>query len=136
MDSNSKSDWMALVNENTVLREQSVRLIKQLEDCQAECRRMTEVRLKALEYREGGEIQMELACEVLPIISAGMVKAFKDMGGINYVEWKVGSPEIGPFTLTMQRLNGKTPGTMKAEADARAADLASQLAQLKEERCS
>ncbi len=54
-----------------------------------------------------------LACQMLAASFAGQ---FKGHGAKNFLEFGMSHPEVGPFTVTMQRVYGKTPSTMRTEA--------------------
>ena len=49
-------------------------------------------------------------------LTKGLVKYFKESGGINYVEVGTYHPELGPFVVTVQRKHGKTPAQLTKEA--------------------
>lgn len=55
-----------------------------------------------------------LACQMLAASFAGQ---FVGSGAVNFLEVNMSHPEIGPFTVTIQRHQGKTPGQMKAEVE-------------------
>lgn len=55
-----------------------------------------------------------LACQMLAASFAGQFKGSK---AVNYLEVSMSHPEVGPFTVTMQRLNGKTPHQLLVEAE-------------------
>lgn len=54
-----------------------------------------------------------LACQMLAASFAGQ---FKGHGAKNFLEIGMSHPEVGPFTVTMQRVYGKTPATLRKEA--------------------
>lgn len=51
------------------------------------------------------------------IMTEGLVKYFKECGGVNYVEVGAYHEELGPFVITVQRKHGKTPAQLKTEAE-------------------
>lgn len=55
-----------------------------------------------------------LACQMLAASFAGQ---FVGSGAVNFLEVNMSHPEIGPFTVTILRHQGKTPGQMKAEVE-------------------
>lgn len=54
-----------------------------------------------------------LACQMLTESFAGQ---FVGSGAINFLEVGLDHEEIGPFTVTIQRRQGQTPGALRAEA--------------------
>lgn len=54
-----------------------------------------------------------LACQMLAASFAGQFKGSK---AANFLEFGMSHPEVGPFTVTMQRVYGKTPATLRNEA--------------------
>lgn len=75
---------------------------------------------------EGG-FALKLTAEIVPIMATAMAHDFKKRGGKNYVEHHFYEPTIGPFTITMQRIEGKTPDQLKREAEAALAEVTRQL---------
>lgn len=71
-----------------------------------------EVKLQALQFPdERGGLTARLSHTAIPLLAAQFVQLFKDMGGVNYLEFTMTSkkdPEFGPFTVMIQRHNGKT----------------------------
>lgn len=67
---------------------------------------------------------LKLKAKILPLIVQALTGQFTDMGGKNYVEATFEIPDaksslvLGPFIVTVQKATGKTPATLKAEADA------------------
>jgi hypothetical protein len=55
------------------------------------------------------------ACQILAASFAGQ---FVGSGAVNFLEARMEHHEIGFFTVTIQRAEGKTPGQIKAEAEA------------------
>lgn len=66
-------------------------------------------------HPEGGaELGIQgLACQVL---AASFAEQFKGADATNYLEIGMSHSETGPFTVTMQRVHGKTPATLRNEA--------------------
>lgn len=54
-----------------------------------------------------------LACQMMAEAFAGQ---FEGSGAINFLEVGMEHDKLGPFTVTIQRANGKTPGALRAEA--------------------
>lgn len=61
-----------------------------------------------------------LASQMLANAFAGQ---FVGSGATNFLELSFEHPEAGRFTVTMQKVSGKTPGQLKAEAEAKASKL-------------
>jgi hypothetical protein len=78
-----------------------------------------EVMVKEIQYpAPGGGMTLKLSHGVVPFMAAEFVKFFKESGGVNYVEFTLvdgKNPEFGPFTVTIQRMLGKTPGQLVSE---------------------
>lgn len=55
-----------------------------------------------------------MACQMLAASFAGQ---FVGSGAVNFLEVNMEHQEIGPFAVTIQRHQGKTPGQMKAEVE-------------------
>lgn len=64
------------------------------------------------------------------VMAEAYAEQFRQTGAVNHVEISFTSqdPAIGKMIVTLQRVEGKTPATMKAEADARVRELEGQLA--------
>lgn len=56
-----------------------------------------------------------IAAQMLASMFAGQ---FIGSGAVNFLEVHLTHAETGPMTVTIQRRNGKTPGQLKADADA------------------
>lgn len=65
--------------------------------------------ITGISLKDGGlDISMEGgACKALAELFA---EQFIDLGGVNYVELVFDSDKIGPLVVTMQRIDGMTPG--------------------------
>lgn len=68
-----------------------------------------------------------LASQMLANAFAGQ---FKGSGATNYLELSFEHPDVGQFTVTMQKVSGKTPGRLKAEASQLADQLKHHLREL------
>lgn len=70
---------------------------------------------------QGGTIGLEGgACGMLASQFAGQ---FKGSRAVNFLELRMGHPEVGDFTVTMQRTQGETPGQQLAARKAEIAEL-------------
>jgi uncharacterized protein YbaA (DUF1428 family) len=71
-----------------------------------------EVQVKSLKFPdENGGMTAIFSHSAISEMAAHFVKLFKEAGGINYVEWTMEdkkSPEVGPFTVMIQRREGMT----------------------------
>jgi hypothetical protein len=76
-----------------------------------------EAYLSGITVNEGGaDIGLSgMACQMLASAFAGQ---FVGSGAVNYLEVNMVHQEIGPFTVTIQRQQGKTPATLQREAEA------------------
>jgi hypothetical protein len=90
----------------------------------AEAARLTWAEFKAT---PSGGYDISVRAPMVELIAETLVQDFKRAGGANYVEWNFTHEELGPFTITMQRRDGKTPANAAAEAKAEADDLRQQL---------
>jgi hypothetical protein len=63
---------------------------------------------------EGGlELKLHgMACQLLANAFAG---EFVSSGAVNFIEVGMEHDDVGPMTVTIQRVQGKTPGTLRAE---------------------
>jgi hypothetical protein len=52
-----------------------------------------------------------------------MLEMFDESGAVNFLELCCGTPERGNFVVTIQRLDGKTPGQIVAELKQTIADM-------------
>lgn len=72
-----------------------------------------DVKVSQLQFPdERGGMTATFKHSAVPLMAEGFVKLFKEAGGINYVEWTMEdkkSPEVGPFTVVIQRQGGMTP---------------------------
>lgn len=66
-------------------------------------------------HAEGGSCDIEVKTPVVYIIAESLAHEFKQAGGVNYVEFKILTEDLGPLVLTMQRVDGKTPGEIADE---------------------
>ena len=95
--------------------------IAELEEESAELKRFKEVMTKAAEaLKEGKPLNLEslfkgeLASAMFAMMFAG---EFKRSGAKNYLELLYDVPEFGELTVTIQKVEGKTPGQRIAELE-------------------
>lgn len=71
-----------------------------------------DVKIVGLQFPDGkGGMTATFKHSVIPEMASQFVKLFKEEGGVNYVEWTMEdmkSPEVGQFTVSIQRRDGKT----------------------------
>ncbi|WP_227461636.1 hypothetical protein [Cupriavidus pauculus] len=86
-------------------------------------------RLAALHMHEN-MLTMGLQGGAAQILAEAYAEQFRQIGAVNHIEISFTStdPAIGQMVVTLQRVEGKTPATMKAEAEARVRELEGQLA--------
>lgn len=73
--------------------------------------------LQGMKPCEGG-FEFEIRGLAAQMLAASFVGQFKGSGATNYLEFQMSHPETGPFTITMQRSYGKTPGQLRSGAEA------------------
>jgi hypothetical protein len=78
---------------------------------------LTEARLLSAGPAPEGGFTMRLSAGIIPLMASAMANDFKERGGENYVEYHFNESNIGPFTLTMQRMCGKTPHQLQKQAE-------------------
>jgi hypothetical protein len=72
---------------------------------------------ETIELMQGkGEITADDRADFVRGMTALMAGWFKETGGKNYVEMRAFHPDMGPFTMTIQRTHGKTPVEQRDEA--------------------
>lgn len=85
------------------------------------------VMVKEIKFPDGqGGMTLKLSHGIVPFMAAAFLKFFKESGGVNYVEFTLvdgKNPEFGPFTVTIQRMLGKTPGMVVSELKDRIKEL-------------
>lgn len=69
-----------------------------------------------------GAMEMGLKGGAAQMLAEAFVEQFKQTGGVNYVELRFESTDrdVGSMLVTLQRVEGKTPGHLKHEAEERA----------------
>lgn len=77
------------------------------------CGAPEEVKVTSLQFPdEKGGMTATFKHSAVPLMAEQFVKLFKEAGGMNYVEWTMETPkapEIGQFTVVIQRKDGMTP---------------------------
>lgn len=129
------------------LREQVAALEAQIERAE---KIDTSVKLLKAGAEPDKSFMLQLHSELWPLIAHSLYTWFKENGGKNYIEQTVSVPkdddhkasmtfkvfDFDPyfnaevFTLTMQRLSGKTPHQLKAAAEAEVVRLKARVAEL------
>ncbi|WP_208952448.1 hypothetical protein [Rahnella sp. ChDrAdgB13] len=89
-----------------------------------------EVRLNKAEPTPGGGFGFTFSGFAVQLMAESFADQFKESGAINYLELLFEHKEIGPLTVTMQRVEGLTPAHKLAAAEKSNAFLKEQLAQL------
>lgn len=64
-----------------------------------------------------GSATIELEGGACGLLAASFADQFKRSGAVNFLELQMGHPDLGEFVVSMQRLQGKTPAQLKAEAE-------------------
>jgi DNA-directed RNA polymerase subunit L len=87
--------------------------------------------LTGMTVNDGLNIGLQgLACQLLASSFAGQ---FKANGAVNYLQVSMDHPETGPFTVTMQRVNGDTPAALQRKAEEQRDDLLAALEKIRHE---
>lgn len=77
-----------------------------------------ELRLHGAGPRADGGFGFEFSGGVCQLMAEAYADQFKQSGAINYLELLFDHTEIGPLTITMQRVEGLTPAQKLAQAEA------------------
>lgn len=94
-----------------------------------------EMRLHGAGPRGDGGFGFEFSGGVCQLLAEAYAEQFKQSGAINYLELLFQHSDIGPLTITMQRVEGLTPAQKLAQAEAERDALQAKLAELeKQER--
>lgn len=83
-------------------------------------------RLEKVEFPdEKGGLSVVARSPAFTALAAECVKIFKEHGGVNYVELRMTAADesFGPFSVTVQRLAGKTPAEINGELKAALRDI-------------
>lgn len=76
-----------------------------------------ELRLREMTYRDG-ELRAEVEGGPAEALAGAFCEMLEKHNAENYIEVRFGS-KFGPLMVTVQKLNGKTPHQLRAEAEAR-----------------
>lgn len=76
-----------------------------------------EIKLVGMEVSDRGLEAQFAANPVVRRFIDAWVQLFVESGAQNYFEFQAMSPDIGNFLVTIQRVDGKTPATLRAEAE-------------------
>lgn len=79
-----------------------------------------EVRLNKAEPKPDGSFGFTFSGLAIQIMAESFADQFKSSGAVNYLELLFEHSEIGPLTVTMQRVDGLTPAQKLAAAEERA----------------
>lgn len=96
----------------------------------------TFLHIDSLDLREG-KTELEFSGLLIPFLATSMYDIFEEAGGVNYVEWVINSKdtaEKGPFTLTFQRVHGRTPAQLRRIAEERVVELQNEIDSLRQEK--
>jgi hypothetical protein len=104
----------------------------------------TSMKLLSAGAQPDNTFMLELQCELWPLIAQSLFAWFKEIGAENYIEQTMTAappsasltfkavdgimPEV--FTLTLQRLKGKSPHQLRREAERECANLRERVRQL------
>lgn len=86
-----------------------------------------EVRLNGAGPRADGGFGFEFSGGVCQLMAEAYAEQFRQSGAINYLELLFHHSDIGPLTITMQRVEGLTPAQKLAQAEAQRDDLQQKL---------
>jgi hypothetical protein len=76
--------------------------------------------------REGAQMNLSgIACQMLAGAFAGQ---FEGSGAVNFLEVNLAHETVGPMSVTIQRVQGKTPGQLRAETERELAETKIKLA--------
>jgi hypothetical protein len=79
-----------------------------------------EVRLNKAEPKPDGSYGFTFSGFAIQMMAEAFAEQFKDAGAVNYLELLFQHDELGPLTVTMQRVEGLTPAQKLAAAEQRA----------------
>jgi hypothetical protein len=77
--------------------------------------RLQEARIKGM-TGEGGVFTVEMQADVVPVIAALLADCLDAQGATNFVAWRLDHPTKGPLDMIIQRVYGKSPLDLRAEA--------------------
>lgn len=93
-----------------------------------------EMRLHGAGPRADGGFGFEFSGGVCQLLAEAYAEQFKQSGAINYLELLFQHSDIGPLTITMQRIEGLTPAQKLAQAEAERDSLQAKLAELENQK--
>lgn len=77
-----------------------------------------DVTISGIQYPDaGGGLTVQAKHPAFAFLALETMKLFKKTGGVNYVEWTMGTqdPAFGTFSIIIQRKAGKTPAEKAAK---------------------
>jgi len=89
-----------------------------------------EVRLHGAGPRADGGFGFEFSGGICQLMAEAYAEQFRQSGAINYLELLFHHSDIGPLTITMQRVEGLTPAQKLAQAEAQRDDLLAAAAEI------
>lgn len=92
-----------------------------------------EMRIHGAGPRADGGFGFEFSGGVCQLLAEAYAEQFKQSGAINYLELLFQHSDIGPLTITMQRIEGLTPAQKLAQAEAERDALKMRLAELEKQ---
>lgn len=93
-----------------------------------------EMRLHGAGPRADGGFGFEFSGGVCQLLAEAYAEQFKQSGAINYLELLFQHSDIGPLTITMQRVEGLTPAQKLSQAEAERDALQAKLAELQKQK--
>lgn len=78
---------------------------------------------------DGNGMELELSGDACQILAESFAGQFEGSGAINFLEVNLSHASVGPMSVTIQRVHGKTPGQLRSEALAELAKTKELLAQ-------
>jgi len=92
-----------------------------------------EMRLHGAGPRADGGFGFEFSGGVCQLLAEAYAEQFRQSGAINYLELLFQHSEIGPLTITMQRVEGLTPAQKLSQAEAQRDALAAEVSAIREQ---
>lgn len=86
-----------------------------------------EVRLHSAGPRADGGFGFEFSGSICQLMAEAYAEQFRQSGAVNYLELLFNHSDIGPLTITMQRVEGLTPAQKLAQAEAQRDELQQKL---------
>lgn len=94
-----------------------------------------EVRLNKAEPKSDGSFGFTFSGVAIQIMAEAFADQFKSSGAVNYLELLFDHSEVGPLTVTMQRVEGLTPAQKLAAVEAQLEAAQKERDELKELNC-